>query len=393
MNNKKSIGIITFHEPYSYGATMQSLSLQMYLKKQGYKAELIDYSMNGYLQLRRIHRFRSGIIKLLRFFYHPITYCKAVINARQIAEEKKKVSNRIASRNIKFKNFRDKYYYKSRCRYENYLDLYNNPPQYDVYMCGSDQIWNPNFCDMDDSFFLRFANSNKTIAYAPSFGVEKLPIYVKNAYRKRLNGICFLSVREKSGQQIIKELTGKDVPVVVDPTFLVNRSKWAMIADESTIDTKCPYILSYFIGIDKYIDSFIQMLKEVFPEYKIINLVFDKSDYGPEDFLKLIRDSQFVFTNSFHGLALSLNFRVPFAIGKTLKDYGKSSGFSRIDNLLQQVGLENRIVEVGEEIDCSWLNLDFEKVEEKLSCLISQSTKYLNDSIESIITSTGEINE
>ena len=118
-------------------------------------------------------------------------------------------------------------------------------------------------------------------------------------------------------------------------------------------------MLTYFIGIDEHIQNFIECVKEAFPQYQIINLVFDQSSYGPCDFIKLISQARFVFTNSFHGLAFCINLNVPFAVGRTLKDYGSGSAFSRIEDLLENLELSDRIYDGTVRLDTSWLTLDF----------------------------------
>ena len=362
---------------------MQCLGLQMFLASQGYKAEIIDYSSNGYTELRRTNIVKSLVLRINRFLDHPVHFLKVKLNAKHISREKDKEA--LSKRNIKFEAFRNRHYVLSQNKYLVYSDLRNSPPKYDVYICGSDQIWNPFFCDMDDSYFLSFSDKDKRMAYAPSFGVSSLPAYAKKEYTRRLKTFRLLSIREKTGALIINKLIHEDVPVVIDPTFLIDSTQWNEIANESDLGIKGEYILTYFIGIDSYIEKYIKNLKRSMPSYKIINLVFDKTEYGPADFLKLIRDAKFVFTNSFHGLAFCINFQVPFAVGKTLKDYGAGSAFSRIEDILNQLGLQNRIVDLEKEIDTSWLDFSFDDAFEKLNILVDYSKKYLIDGINIIV--------
>lgn len=387
--DKYKIGIITYHEPKSYGANLQCLGLQMFLNEIGYNAEIIDYSSNAYLELRTTKRLKSSLNRSLRFLKNPIKYIVSRNNAVNIKKKSKMFEKELRERDDKFSAFQEKYYKLSPIRYEKYSELKNNCPNYDIFICGSDQIWNPRFCDMDDNYFLEFAPKGKRLAYAPSFGVKKIPFYARSTYKKRLKKIDEISIREDSGAKIIKDLINVDVPVVIDPSFLIDKDKWIEISNESNINLPDEYILTYFIGFDNYIENFFEDLKKVFPKYKIINLVFDKSSYGPCDFLKLINNAKFVFTNSFHGVAFCINFNIPFAVGKTLKDYGGNNGFSRIENLLNRFELNDRICDKNKGIDCEWITLNYNYINEKKMKIVEESKNYLNNAISNIIKNGG----
>jgi hypothetical protein len=238
---------------------------------------------------------------------------------------------------------------------------------------------------MDDNYFLSFAPQESRISYAPSFGITAIPWYARREYARRLSTIPYLSIREQQGASIIKKLTGRDVPVVIDPTFLIKREQWQGIANESTLDLPQEYILTYFIGIDSYIEDLISKVKKSFPDKRVINLVFDKTEYGPADFLLLISKASFVLTNSFHGAAFCINFNVPFLIGKSLKDMTPNSAFNRMENLLKELGLSDRICDRVNTFDTSLFNLDFASVNRRRQQLVDQSTKFLDDSINKVL--------
>ena len=380
----KTIGIITFHDPISYGANLQCLGLQLYLKSVGYEARIIDYSMNSYLEYKNRNKTKKNLIRLYNLIKNPISFIKYRINARAIAKEKEKYRDNLLLRDSNFKTFQKENYNYSEEKYSKISDLKNNPPKYDAYICGSDQIWNPNFCEMDDNYFLTFAPENKRISYAPSFGVSNIPFYAKKKYKNNILGIKYLSIREKTGAKIIKKLTGRNAAIVIDPTFLVSKDKWFNLADKSKIKTPKKYILTYFIGIDEYIESYIAKIKEQFNDIEIIDLVFDKTSYGPYDFLKLIKNASFVFTNSFHGVAFCINMNIPFAVGKTLKDKSKNSAFSRIDDLLTALDLQTRICDNDTVINSNYLKLDYKAFNKKLDLIVSESKKFLDESINNI---------
>ena len=385
INENFTIGIITYHDVYSYGANLQCLGLQMFLQEKGYRVEIIDYSTNGYLELREKKKIPTFFYRSIHFLCNPIGFLKVKLNSLQIERKSVEYKEILEQRNKKFKEFQNKFYHLSVKRYKKYSELQNNPPLYSAYICGSDQIWNPGFCDMDDNYFLAFAEKGKRVAYAPSFGVASIPFYAKRIYKKRLKGIDILSIREKTGRTIIRNLIGKDVPLVLDPTFLIEKEKWIeLVARESTLEVPEEYIFTYFIGNDEYTQKFLKHINESFPEYEIINLVFDQSSYGPCDFIKLINQAKFVFTNSFHGIAFCINLNIPFAVGKTLKDFGAGSAFSRIYDLLENLKLTNRIYDDNKKLDGSWLKLNFDTCNEIKEKMVERSKGYLLDALEII---------
>lgn len=379
---RKKVGIITFHSPISYGANLQCLGLQRAVETLGYRAEIIDYSASAYLERRNRSKMSMFKSRLLNFAADPRGCVKRRWNAKNIANEQKHHIDDIEERNKKFRVFQREHYQLSERRYETYSSLHEKAPLYDAYICGSDQIWNPFFCDRDDNYFLAFAPAGKRIAYAPSFGVESIPGLFKGELSRRLESIDYLSAREEVGVDIIQELTGRHSPLVVDPTFLVDPSEWRKLGERAHINIPDEYILTYFIGIDDFTRSYIKQIETAFPDISIVNLVFDNTAFGPEEFISLIANAKFVFTNSFHGVAFCINLNTPFAVGKTLKDYSASGGFARIENILKLTGLSNRICEEKVTFDASWLQMDFSEANRMKGKMVKDSMEYLNHAIE-----------
>ena len=376
----KKLGIITFHNVHSFGATLQCFALFKFLIKNGYDVKVIDYSINAFLELRN-NTFCSRVIRIIKNILNP-RKLKLKVNAIFIRNRKKKFLQQLNDRNLKFDKFQRDYLELSEEKYVLHSELKKNPPEYDAYICGSDQIWNPYFCDMDDNYYLFFAEPEKRIAYAPSFGVSKLPETVCLIYKDRLNSFKHLSIREESGAKIIEELTGRNVPVVIDPTFLLGINDWNELIQKSDVDLPEKYILTYFIGIDSNVKKFIDLAQETYKDFKFVNLIFDESCYGPLDFLKMIKNASFVFTNSFHGIALSINLNVPFACVKTLKDNLKGNGFARIDDLMRKLQLTGRIYNDSIDLNEDFLKLDYSNVNRLKEKWINESAKYLIDAIE-----------
>ena len=134
-------------------------------------------------------------------------------------------------------------------RYRSDRELFANPPLYDAYVVGSDQVWNPQYIGFDTSFFLDFAPEGaRRISYASSFTINKLPYVFNNVYKNELVKFAHISVRERSGINIVKELTGKDSINVCDPTLLLSADQWSVLAEQSMFKTDQHFILVYFMA-------------------------------------------------------------------------------------------------------------------------------------------------
>lgn len=381
MKDKITAGIITYHDAYSYGATLQCLGLQLFLKNNGIEPQIIDYSMNSYMEFRNKHKMKMLLLRFIKVVKNPIWALKLLNNSRRKVVETRKYEEVLAKRNAAFDEFREKWYVLTH-RYNTISELKDKAPVFDTYICGSDQIWNPNFCDCDANYFLDFAPENKRIAYAPSFGVDVIKKGKRKVLKERIDKIPYLSIREQSGAEIIEEMCKRKAKVVIDPTFLIDSSEWRGIADESNIDLPDKYILTYFIGIDDYIEAAIEKVTLVFQDFEIINLIFDKSIYGPSDFLMLIKNAEFVLTNSFHGCAFCINFNIPFAIIKTLKDFSIGAAFGRMENLLRILQLEDRIIDGIDNITENLVSMNFSNANTLKKHIVIESASYLLDSIK-----------
>ena len=216
---------------------------------------------------------------------------------------------------------------------------YQYPDEYDVYICGSDQIWNPTYKSFSSPFFLSFVPEYKRVAYAPSFGLSTLPEELKPLYRRWLNGIPYLSVREEEGARLIRDLTGKRVPVLPDPALCLSASEWEAIEKKPSLKKtllkeslprnplqKEPlqgekaYILTYFLGNET--DLYRRFIEKyaIQTGAEIINLndIREPDHYaaGPAEFVWLVHHAKAVFTDSYHGIIFSLIFHTPFVTNR-----------------------------------------------------------------------------
>lgn len=370
------VGIITMHKVQNFGSALQAYALQYVINRMGYESELIDYTypnMEHCAYQNTIVDFRAvGISKMLR-----------IIGSKIIRRLKKQPVNL-------FCKFYESYFHCSEHAYNTILELKQNPPSYDIYMTGSDQVWNPTYIGFDTNYLLDFAPpSSKKVSYAASFATSDIPNPFNCIYSSKLKEYNHISVREDAGRNLIKRMTERDAEVVCDPTLLLNKEEWGNIAKRSIFQTSKQYLLVYIVGYaynpypqiynyikrvnDKlnlpiiFINTKIGPLKG---KYKVINV----PNIGPNEFLYLIQNASFIITDSFHGTAFALNFNRRFI--SCVKS--KNGGDSRIIDLLKNVGAEKRAMAYDKHDEIPYDNLTNDNTL-LLELYRNKSIRYLND--------------
>lgn len=215
--------------------------------------------------------------------------------------------------------------------------------EYDMFFAGSDQIWNYHFSsNRFDDYFLTFAEDNKKATICGSFGVEIVPDEWCQTYIDGLSGFAHISVREDAGARIVKDLIGRDVPVLVDPVMLLSRKEWLKVARKPRVDTSKPYILKYYLGDEAEEERIDRWAKE--NGYEVYELLNDQIpelySAGPGEFISLIANASLVASDSFHCIAFSIIFKKPFVVYARLGSGNYMT--SRLDTLLGKFGFENR---------------------------------------------------
>lgn len=259
--------------------------------------------------------------------------------------------------------------------------------KYDKFICGSDQVWSSTTLYVDPLMYLRFAPKEKRIAYAPSIGRDYIPDYNKHQIRRFINDIPSISCREESGAKLIEELTGRNVPVVVDPVLLHNCDYWRGLEVKKKTEKK--YVLCYFLDtpceqVQKNIVHYaksknldvLALNSRLEHVEKNINVTYP--DCGPAEFLGFIDLSESTIVDSYHGMLFSIIFKKDFL--SIEREYGEFDQSSRQMTVLKLLKLEDRYIHkyddfVSEEIDYSL-------VTPILECEINKSVDYLKKAIE-----------
>ena len=268
---------------------------------------------------------------------------------------------------------------------QNQMKSLNN--KYRIFLCGSDQIWNPNYFKKCN--FLDFVSeSNKKIAYAPSIGTTQLTENEKKKMKSYLDRFDKISVREESSKRLIESVVDKPVQVVCDPVFLLSREKW--IEKMQLKEPEEKYILCYFLGDNPEYQKMTEKLQESLKiKVKIIPtntfgyaLGFEtQKTVGPKDWLSLLYGAEFVLTDSFHATAFSIIFNKSFYVLKRFSDTSPKSQNSRIYHLLNMTGLEDRIWQNTTNV--SYIENDIWKtVDEKMRTERETSTLWLKNALE-----------
>lgn len=369
----KKIGIITLHGYNNYGNNLQNYALVYIVEKLGYNVSTViikEKKINILTsKLKYISKLNRG--EILKSFKSKINQ-----DNDRISDEKKIIAN---NRLNKFKQFSEKYLK------ETFYDLNNSDDMetisdFSYFISGSDQVWNPIQYQALPIYFLTFASKDKRVSYAPSIGRSYIPRKYKKDYRRWLEGMSSISVRETEGAKIIKDLISKDVPVLVDPTMLLTKEDWLSVSDRASNRPDTPYILTYFLGGPS--DNTRKRLQRLAKEknMKIINLgdSTDRETYqtGPSEFLDYINHASAFFTDSFHGVVFSIIFQTPFIVFE--RQTTGPSMYSRIETILDNFDMKDR---AAKGFDKDIFYVDFSGAEEVLEREYSKSINYLTESL------------
>lgn len=315
------IGIVTItnNSLGNYGNTLQNYAVQAVLDKFGYQCETIRNLW--YIEQRRFKWAYAIKLKIAK--------------------------NYNSKKNQKFEQFRKKYIKDSKQYigrgHENY-QLLNKT--YDKFICGSDQVWNPTYRLNDNLYFnlLEFASPDKRIAYAVSIGISVLPKEVEDQYRKALSQFKAISVREDSAASIVECLIQKKPIVLIDPTMMVTSEEWLQISKSVKRLEDKRYILKYCLGdTTPIIEDTCMKLKLMFSA-EIVDITDKNADsiYGPDEFIWLVKNAEYIVTDSYHGTIFSMLFNKQFSVFK--RTGADSLIFSRLETLLGIFDLEDRII-------------------------------------------------
>lgn len=359
----EKIAIITFHYAYNYGSALQAYALKTLLERKKYEINIINFLYKKDFEQYRL--FRTNI-----YYKWPKAFIADILFFNQ---NKKRKEN--------FEIFAKKYFNLTQKRYYNYKDMKELNDKFDIFICGSDQIWNLDCTQgVEPAYFLKFANKDKLkIAYAPSLSHIKFSRNYNEDLKEAIKDLDYISVREESTLPLIQPLTEKKVSVVLDPTLLLDQKDYELIISREK--QKSEYVFVYML---EYNDELIKYCNEFGNKRRIKIIYITNSKFsgikgenafgiGPDKFLKYIKEAKYIITNSFHATVFSIIFNKKFVTFTTKRSS------SRMVDLLDELGIPERIYNEKFNID---KDINYDKVQEKLIDMRKSSLEYLSKALK-----------
>lgn len=361
MNQTVTSYTITCSRPTNYGAVLQTYGLNTALRNMGVDARVLDYNPAYYWKSTQPL---------------PIRLIRNIVRTPDLVKGRKV-----------FGHFLEQYIPMSPKTYKTLEDIKADVPIADVYICGSDQIWNCKNKEngKDDAFFLSFApREAKKVAYAASLAMPEIPEDQRARYKRLISAFDAVSVREPSSVPMLGELGIQNVKSVVDPVFLLDQTEWNVIADDSDFIPDEDYVLVYGYNRQKNVYEYARKLaKKLGAKVYTIgtaieDYTLDQDKYfwnaTPNTFVNLIRNAKAVVTNSFHGTVFSIVYNKPFHFFTV-----KQTTNSRMLDLLDSLGLANRHVMDNQLLSN---DIDYVPVTEKIELYRGFSIAFLLNSVK-----------
>ena len=380
----KKIGIITLVRVNNFGAELQAFATQHALQLMGHDSEIIDY----HYFTHPLHKKTKGskpsfsmplklkvIVALYPWYqrFKRLKQCKAILKRREDCFES------FHKENTKFSK-----------EYRTAESLETAGMDYDAFVVGSDQVWNPNNYTSLDPYFLKFAPQNKRrISYASSFGVSVLPEHSRPYYREALRGLNAVGVREENAIQLVDDVAGVKAQWVIDPTLLLTGDEWIKYGKAVEVVPE-NFVLIYEVTPCSYVKKLAQKIAADM-DYKVVRIngdalrqeadaeVLNVMAAGPAEFIWLFNKAKIIVTNSFHGTAFSLNLQKDFFV-VTPK---RKKNNSRQKSLLRLVTQEDRLLVEGSPMpEKDKFRVDYSTVNPLLAEAREKSINYLKGAID-----------
>lgn len=385
MEKNNYVGICACYASRNYGSMLQAYATQEAVNKLGYTAEFIKYKKKRTLvsSIKQIPRLLNS-----NLMFDKWMTCKK----RLLLSLHPAIKDFDVKRKELFIKFGVQYYQRFSEEYYGYKSLQQAASKYDSVLVGSDQLWTPGGLASNFYNLMFVPDEVNKVSYATSFGVSSIPWYQKVRTSRYLRRINYLSVRELRGAAIIDELSGREAKVVVDPTLLLTAEEWnERIPNRKVVEF--PYIFCYFLGENET----HRIIAEEFSKKTGLRIVTtpaldsfvkkdlsfgdsQRFDIGPDDFVNLIRNAEYVLTDSFHGTVFSLLYHKQFMTFSRFMS-GTQSRNSRIDSILRLTGLEDRRYD-GEVYGTIRENIDYARVDDKIADLRKESYEFLDSALK-----------
>lgn len=381
------IGLCLKYEQVNYGSKLQALATLRLFEELGQECKVIHYGKAG---------IWFKIKSLPRIFDATFRQDKFEDWSRNHAYKKHpEIAPMLAERRRIFKEYDAKYFDRYEVKGEYFHDIQKIASRFDAVVTCSDQLWSP--AGLGTNFYnLMFVPDNiRKVSFASSFGVNQIPWYQKKATAEYLRRIEFISCRENRGAEIVKELTDRDVPVLMDPVFAYSKNGWDTLVPVEKVYNE-PYVLCYFLGANiayrEAVKKFARNkgIKVVFLKFLDQYVKYDETfgditpfDVDPNKFLNILRGAEYVFTDSFHGCAFSIILQKKFVIFNRYPTGSVVSKNSRIDTVCGNLGLESRRVNENSDLNAVMEEtVNWNIVEQNLEIYRERMRTYLKNAIK-----------
>ncbi len=376
------IGIITIHKSPSYGACLQSFALWKYISSEGVDCEIIDLHRPTHIDFKKSDHF-------LPMRQEHLTFKVKVLTELFKLKDRLLAKVHLSPLEKKYNQFNEEIKYSKV--YKGVDELYANPPSYDLYVTGSDQVWNPQQAYCIEPYFLTFVNNGgKKISYAASIGLKDLLSEEKEKFAQWLESYDAIGVREKSAQELLTSFMNKPTTLVLDPTFLLDKESWQKEAVFPTVEK--PYILLFSLFTPPNILNFAKRIAKESNKQLIVLAPNKKevieggllvNDAGPREFLGYFCQADMVITDSFHGTVFSMIMEAGNFFSYIAPNNRRGS---RIVDLLSLFQLEDHLLspelkETAIELQSHQIDLSIlkERIKEERAKSISFLANYIHE--------------
>lgn len=381
------LGLCLKYEQQNYGSKLQARATLQLFEELGHECHIIHYGKAGLLfKLKALPRlinktFRQD--KLVEW------------NIARSFKQHPELSEELQLRKKTFKEYDSRFFDKYEVYGAKYIDIQRIANNYEAIVTCSDQLWSPS--GLGTNFYnLNFVPDNiLKVSFASSFGVSKIPTYQRKATANYLQRIEYVSCRENRGAEIVKELTGRNVPVLMDPVFAFNKEQWAKIVPERNIFDK-PYLLCFLLGdnvayresvkkfaADRGLKIVTLRFLDQYVEYDATFGDIAPYDADPDTLLNILRNAEYVLTDSFHICAFSIIMHKQFAVFNRYSENNTSNKNSRIDTVCGNLDLNSRRVTAENDLlNIMDIPIEWDVIDNKLACYAKKMRNYLNNALK-----------
>jgi hypothetical protein len=385
-SNRKKVCIATWYGAANYGTGLQAYALAYFLRKNQYEVYFVgQYNLDKVGSINHMKRYFAKINGFITRRFQ--TFKRFVCGYRKY---QRKYYEDLKKRTILQNRFVNNYNHIFQITCEEDLRALNNKT--DIFIAGSDQIWNPYVLELKN--LLAIADDDKyKISYASSVGVKHIPRKYHELYKKYIGRLDAISVRENQSKTTLSEIIDREITEVVDPTLLLDTSDWDYLVSAADIDAsefEDKYILCYFVGKRSSYWKYVELIQKTTGFRVVVLPINDESFKNPYDkyakatpkeFIWLVKHASVVCTDSFHATLFSIQYKKEFYVLKRFADTNKKSQNSRLVDILTSLNLGRRII-LDESIFQQVAIDNYDFVESKIDLMRKASQRWLINTLK-----------